>query len=127
MTQMACNKCKKVLNPEEIIKTDEFKEYGSNVKQYCTNCFIREVKHGFGNYNIGNCEVCNSPLILQYDYEETISLAQDDYTVNYVCKKVKEAMDNGNDDEVERLDQEDHDWLILYTIQPDPEEPDDFA
>ncbi|WP_017754078.1 hypothetical protein [Calidifontibacillus oryziterrae] len=30
-------------------------------------------------------------------------------------------MDKGNEDEVVRMEQEDHDWLILYTIQPDPE------
>ncbi|MEH7109396.1 hypothetical protein [Bacillus sp. JJ1764] len=118
MSLVCCN-CNKPLTESEAVRTDEFKEFSSRVKQYCNTCFIKEVKNGFGNYFIGDCEVCNSPLVLQYDDEETISLAKDVYTVHYVCKKIKDTMDKGNEEEVERMEQEDHDWLILYTIQPD--------
>lgn len=86
--------------------------------------FLENVKRGFGNYEIGNCEVCGSTLVLQFDDEETISLAREDYIVNFICEKVKEAIEKEDEAEVERLEQEDHDCLILYTIQPDPEEHD---
>jgi hypothetical protein len=119
-----CCRCNRPLKEDEVIKTDEFKEYGSEVKNYCPTCFLENVKTGFGNYEIGNCEVCGSPLVLQYDDEETISLAREDYTVHFICEKVKEAIDREDEAEVERLEQEEHEWLILYTIQPDPEEPD---
>jgi hypothetical protein len=122
MSQTTCTKCKRSINEEEIIKTDEFREYGSEIKNYCPTCFLEEVKRGFGNYEIGNCEVCNSPLVLQYDDEETISLAREDFAVHFICPKVKAAIEKDDIAEIERLDEEEHGWLILYTIEPDPEE-----
>lgn len=119
-----CCKCKKTIEESDVIRTDEFKEFGSEVKSYCADCFLKEVKHGFGDYKIGHCEVCKSPLVLQFDDEETISLAQDDYTVHFTCEKVKEAIDKNDEHEIESLEEEEHDWLILYTIQPDPDERD---
>ncbi|MFJ8236348.1 hypothetical protein ACIQ34_11440 [Ureibacillus sp. NPDC094379] len=124
MTQISCSKCNRSLNPEDIIKTDEFKEYGSEVKNYCASCFIEGAKIGFGNISLGNCEVCDNPLVLQYDDKETISLAKEDFTVHYICKKVKDAIAEGKEEEVERLEKEVHSELIIYTIEPDPEEPD---
>lgn len=119
-----CTHCNRSIDDNNIIRTDEFKEFGSEVKNYCPECFLEGVKNGFGHYEIGCCSVCNSQLVLQHDDEETISLAQDDYTVHYVCEKIKAAMDRDDENEVERLEQDEHDWLILYTIQPDPNEPD---
>lgn len=122
--EINCCKCGQSITDSKLVKTDEFKEYGSKVKNYCPDCFIIEVKHGFGNYNIGHCTVCDSPLVLQHDDEETVSLAQDDYTVHFVCEKLKAAIDREDENEVEHLEQDEHDWLILYTIQPNPNEPD---
>ncbi len=106
-----------------MIRTDEFKEYGSEIKNLCSSCFLKGVVSGFGNYEIGNCDVCNSSLVLQHNNEETIFQAQDDYTVSFICKKLKNAIDTQSDNEIERIEKEEHDWLILYTIQPDPEVP----
>jgi len=119
-----CSNCNKTLSENEVIKTDEFKEFGSEIKSYCPACFLENVKTGFGNYEIGNCGVCNSPLVLQYDDEETVSLAREDYTVHFICQKVKDAVERNDEVEIERLEEEDHEWLILYTIEPDPEESD---
>lgn len=119
-----CCKCHKEITENEILKTDEFREFKSEVKIYCKDCFLEGVRTGFGHYEVGDCSVCNSSLVLEHEDEETISLAQEDFTVHFVCEKVKAAMDNGHEIEVERLDQENHDWLILYTIEPDPEESD---
>lgn len=124
MSTTTCTICNRNISEENMIKTDEFKEYGSEVKSYCPDCFIKGVINGFGNYNIGQCTVCNCPLVLQHDDKEVISLAQDDYTVHYVCKKLKLAIDRNDEKEVERLEEDDHDWLILFTVQPDPYEPD---
>lgn len=124
MSQVNCAKCNKEIDSKEVIKTDEFKEYGLEIKNYCPTCFLESVKNGFGNTEIGNCQICNSPLVLQFDDEETISVAQDDFTVHYVCEKVKEAYERNNEEEIDRLENEDHEWLILYTIQPEPDETD---
>lgn len=104
--------------------TDEFKDDDSEVKNYCSVCFLDSVKTGFGNYEIGNCGICGSPLVLQYDDEETIDLAQEEYTVHFVCEKVKEAYERENEEEIERLEEEDHEWSILYTVQPETDESD---
>ncbi|WP_059170471.1 hypothetical protein [Bacillus sp. FJAT-27445] len=119
-----CKKCGAAIAESEIIKTDELRDFGSSVHNYCSSCFIQEVKIGFGNDEIGNCNICNSPLVLQHDDEETVSLAQFDCTVHFVCEKIKMASENENEEEVVRLEDEGHDCLILYTIQPDPNEPD---
>ncbi|KAB7707113.1 hypothetical protein F9802_08870 [Bacillus aerolatus] len=124
MSQVTCSKCNRAIDSEEAIKTDKFQSYGSEVKGYCPSCFLQDVEKGFDNYEIDNCVVCNSPLVLQFDNEETLSLAREDYTVHFTCKKVKDAIERDDQAEIERLDKEDHDWLIVYTIQPNPEEPD---
>ncbi|WJN45178.1 hypothetical protein QUH71_01360 [Priestia aryabhattai] len=116
-----CTQCNKEIADDEVVKTDEFKEYGAEVKNYCPECFLEGVKHGFGNYEIGICSVCQSPLVLQTDEEGTIHNAQFDMTVHYTCEKVKAAEEKGDETEIERLESEDHDWLILYTIEPDPD------
>lgn len=117
---MECCKCGKTLTEEEVIKTDELTKLSSEIKNYCPECFLENVKIGFGNYNIGNCDVCYNPLVLQYDDEETISLARKNLTVHFVCKTVKDAIDSGNQEALECLDEEEHGWLILYTIEPNP-------
>lgn len=117
-----CCCCNKLLAEIDVIKTDEFKEFGSEVKKYCSTCFLENVKIGFGK--LSTCDTCGSSLILKYDNDETISLAQDDYTVHFICEKVKEAAEKGNETEIDRLEKEEHDWLILYTIQPEPNTPD---
>lgn len=121
LTQITCSKCKESYISEEIVQTDEFNVYGSEVKNYCNSCFVEGVKVGFGNYDIGNCHVCSNPLVLQFDEEETISVAKDDQTVHYICKKIKDTLNQDNLAEVERLESEDHDSLILYTLNPDSE------
>ena len=109
-----CCKCNFPLSKNEVIKTDEFKSFGSEIKNYCSSCFIENVKTGFGEQE--KCGSCGSTLVLEFDDEETISLAQDDFTVHFVCEKIKESP--------ELMDEDEHDTLILYTIAPDPEEPD---
>ncbi|MBT2679279.1 hypothetical protein J7E38_09710 [Bacillus sp. ISL-35] len=117
-----CCKCNKVILEKDLIKTDEFKKFGSEVKNYCPDCFLLYVKNGFGNYNIGNCEVCNTPLVLQYDEEETLLLAREDFTVHFICRKVRDAEANNDETEIEQLDKEEHDWFVVYTIEPDPKD-----
>lgn len=119
-----CTYCRKEFENDQIVKTDEFNEYGSEVKNYCPDCFLKGVKHGFENYEIGNCRICKSPLIPLHDDEELISQAQEDFTVHFVCEKMKTAIENGHQQEIERLEQEEHDFLITYTIQPPPGDPD---
>jgi len=117
-----CCSCNEFVSVDKIIKTNEFKEYQSEIKLYCDNCFLANVENGFGK--LDNCSICESSLVLQFDNEETIALAQDDFTVHYVCRKVKEATEKNDAIELEKLVEEDHDWLICYTVQPDPSEPD---
>lgn len=109
-----CCKCNKLLNKDTVIETDEFREHGSEIKNYCPSCFIEAVQNGFGHYEIGNCSICNSPMVLEHSEEETVSLAQIDYTVHFTCKKVKDAHDK-----IDRLEEENHDWIGYYTIQPE--------
>ncbi|WP_226537427.1 hypothetical protein [Fictibacillus halophilus] len=113
MNTVTCVKCNKSIASKDIIKTDEFKQSRSEVKNYCPLCFIAEVKNGFGNYKIGECSICKSPLVLQHDVEETVSLAQEDFTVHFVCNKIKNEINNSLGEN------SNHDELILYTIQPD--------
>jgi hypothetical protein len=119
-----CSSCQKEVDTEKLVETDEFKEYGSPVKVYCPDCFLKGAKIGFGNYEIDACDVCNENLILQFDEEETLSLAIHDYTVHYVCPKVKKAIEKEDENLINKLDEEGHNSLILYTIAPNPNEPD---
>jgi hypothetical protein len=113
MDTIICIKCKKNYTAEEIIKTDEFSNM--EVRNYCSSCFIDEVKNGFGHYEIGKCTICDNNLVLQFDDEETINLAKEDFTVHFICKKLKDIEENI---EFNNLNENKHDELILYTIQP---------
>lgn len=115
-----CVRCQK---NRECVQTDEFGHFGDPLKSYCAECFVHEVKSGFHRYEIGDCTVCQQPLVLQYDDEETFSLAQDEGLVHYVCPELKAAFLQQNEVDIERL-WDSHDELILYIIQPDPIEPD---
>ncbi|MDF0728438.1 hypothetical protein PY093_17510 [Cytobacillus sp. S13-E01] len=63
-------------------------------------------------------------MVLQFDDQETISLVREDFSVHFICEKVKKAIERDVQGEIEVLDEENHEWLILYTIQPDPDEAD---
>ena len=119
-----CYKCNQTIKNEELIKTDEFKEYGAEIQNYCPSCFLENVKSGFGNYDVGNCEICNSALVLEHNDSEIILQAQEDYTVSFICAKFKKALDRNNDVEIQKLEDEGHDGIMLYTIQPNPNESD---
>lgn len=108
-----CCKCNIHLTQNDVIKTDEFKIFGSEIKNYCSKCFLENVKSGFGNPE--KCSTCGSSLTIRFDDEETISQAKEDYTVDFICEKLLKTP--------EQFDEDEHDSLILYTIQPDPEEP----
>lgn len=122
---ITCVRCNQLLNEDEVIKTDEIKEYGSEVKNYCAPCFLKYIKNAFNTITEeDNCSICKSPLVVENDDEELISLAKSDNIVHFVCEKIKNAREQGDEAEVERLEDEGHDWLGLYTIAVDPEGPD---
>ncbi|WP_108670236.1 hypothetical protein [Peribacillus acanthi] len=116
-----CAKCNKDFDHSELILTDEFKD-DAGVKSYCSSCFIEGVKTGFGHYDIGKCGVCNSLLVLQFDNQETVELAKVDGTVHYICKKVHDALERGNENELNKLEEEEHEFLIVYAVEPEDDE-----
>lgn len=115
-----CVRCKK---DRECVQTDEYGQFGDPIQSYCFTCFIHGVKTGFERYEVGNCSTCHHPLVLQYDDEETFELAQEEGLVHYVCPELKAAFLQQNETKLEQL-LEFHDELILYSIQPDPTQPD---
>jgi hypothetical protein len=124
MILITCEKCHKQFDEELIVQTDEFKEEGE-IKNYCSTCFVEGAKNGFGHYDIGRCEVCNSPLVLQYDEEETVELVKFDGTVHYICSKVRDALEkDASEEEMQKLEEEEHEYLIVYAIEP---EEDNFS
>ncbi|WP_163102109.1 hypothetical protein [Peribacillus alkalitolerans] len=119
-----CAKCNNTFDNNELILTDEFKDE-AGVKSYCSSCFIEGVKTGFGHYDIGSCGVCNNPLVLQFDDKETVELAKVDGTVHYICKKVHDALQRGNENELNKLEEEEHEFLIVYAVEPEDDEEDE--
>ncbi|MGH1443811.1 MAG: hypothetical protein ACRAUN_10010 [Exiguobacterium profundum] len=118
-----CVSCNKQLTEHEIIHTDELGHFGDPIKQYCDSCFIEGAKIGFHKLEIGCCTACQQPLVLQFDKEETASLAREDKTVHYICPQLLEAYQQQNEELIEQLEDV-HDQFIFYVIQPDPTLPD---